>query len=217
MADQDSRQGTRYTTPELLAYVDRVHAAHDPGLETAFATPEQQDMPAIMVGKSEGRFLELLLRLARAERVVEVGTLAGYSAIRMARAVGPSGRIYTIESNPEYATRARSNIAEAGLAAVIEVVVGTGVQMLPTLVEHGPFDAVFIDADKASYDHYGRWARDNLRPGGLLIGDNAYLFGKLMDEDDTAAAMRRFHEEAAAHFDSVCVPTPDGMVLGMRR
>jgi caffeoyl-CoA O-methyltransferase len=75
---------------------------------------------------------------------------------------------------------------------------------------------VFLDADKARYDLYGRWARDNLRPGGLLLGDNAYFFGRLLDETEDAQAMRRFHQEMAAHFESVCIPTPDGLALGVR-
>src|SRR5438046_564862 len=111
MADNDSRRGARYSTPELLEYVDRLHAAHDPGLETAFAAPDRQKMPAIQVGRSEGKLLELLLKMAQAKKVVEVGTLAGYSAIRMARALPPNGKLWTIEFDPRHAEVARSAIA----------------------------------------------------------------------------------------------------------
>ena len=83
--------------------------------------------------------------------------------------------------------------------------------------ERGPFDAVFIDADKLNYDHYGRWALDNLRRGGVVIGDNAYLFGDLMTDKAEAQAMRAFHELIASTCDSVCAPTPDGMVVGIKR
>lgn len=217
MADNDSRKGFRYTDPELLAYVDRVHASHDAGLAAAFETPDGTDMPAIMVGPSEGRFLELLLRLIGARRVVEIGCLAGYSAIRMGRALPPDGHLWSIEYNPAFAETARKNIAAAGLADRVEVVTGAGLDVLPGLEGHGPFDVVFIDADKGNYDRYGAWAEQNLRPGGLLIGDNAYLFGNLLDESETAAAMRRFHERASEAFDSVCVPTPDGMLLGLKK
>jgi caffeoyl-CoA O-methyltransferase len=217
MADKDSRAGTRYADEEILAYVQRVHAAHDSGLEAAFSSPERDDLPAIQVGPSEGRLLEVLLRLVGARRVVEVGTLAGYSAIRCARALGQGGRLWTIEVSASHAEVARRNIATAGLEDRIEVVVGAATAVLPGLEAHGPFDAVFLDADKENYDSYGRWAAAHLRPGGLLLGDNAYLFGHLLEDTSGAAAMRRFHEEAAQQFDTVCIPTPDGLLLGVKK
>jgi caffeoyl-CoA O-methyltransferase len=215
MADNDSRAGARYHTTEILDYVGRVHAGHDPALRRAFATPE--GVPAIMVGPSEGRLLELLLRLAGARKVVEVGTLIGYSAIRMARALPADGKLWTIEYDPRHAELARDNIAAAGLADRVEVLVGAGADVLPTLDGHGPFDAVFIDADKQSYAIYGRWAAKHLRKGGLLLGDNAFLFGELLEDSERGRAMRAFHEEAAQSFESVCIPTPDGLLLGIRQ
>jgi len=149
--------------------------------------------------------------------VVEVGTLAGYSAIWIAKALPENGRLWTLEKDRRHAEVARESLRQAGVADRVEVLVGDAVDLLPGLATHGPFDAVFVDADKGRYDRYGRWAAKNLRPGGLLIGDNAYYFGKLLDESEEASAMRRFHEEAARHFDSVCLPTPDGLLVGMRR
>jgi len=218
MADQDSRAGSRYTTGELLDFTNRVHAAHDAGLSAAFDAPGREDMPAIQVGASEGKTLEILMQMIGAKKIVEVGTLAGYSAIRLARGMADGGMVWTIEFDPRHAEVARANIETAGMADDIEVLVGAGVDVLPTLEAHGPFDAVFIDADKGNYDKYGIWAADNLRVGGLLIGDNAFYFGELLNESKPeAAAMRRFHEQAAERFDSVCVPTPDGMLLGVKR
>lgn len=217
MADNDSRGGARYSTPQLLEYVDQLHAPHDAGLAAAFDAPSKEGMPAIQVGRSEGKLLELLLRLGQAKKVVEVGTLAGYSAIRMARALPPDGKLWTIEFEPRHAEVARKAIAAAGLSGKIEVVVGAGLDVLPALERHGPFDVVFIDADKENYDGYGRWAAKNLRQGGLLLGDNAYLFGELLAKTPRAEAMRRFHEEAARDFESTCIPTPDGLLLGIKR
>lgn len=217
MADKDSRAGAHYADPDILQYVERVHAPHDAGLAAAFAAPDREQMPAIQVGQSEGRLIEILLRMCGARRVVEVGTLAGYSAIRCARAVGDQGHVYTLEVDPRHAEVARANIEAAGLTSRIDVLVGPAVAMLPTLEQHGPFDAVFIDADKESYDKYGRWAAQHLRTGGLLLGDNAFFFGSLLDETPGAQAMRRFHEEAARAFDTVCIPTPDGLLLGVKR
>ncbi|HTM22739.1 MAG TPA: O-methyltransferase [Kofleriaceae bacterium] len=217
MADTDSRKGLRYSSEEVVAWVDRVHAGHDPALDAAFQAPARHDMPAIMVGASEGKLLELLVRLVGARKIVEVGTLAGYSAIRLARGMGAGGKLWTIEYDPRHAEVAREAIATAGVADRVEVLVGAGVDVLPTLDRHGPFDLVFLDADKQSYDKYAEWALVHLRPGGLIVGDNAYFFGKLMEDSDGGRAMRRFHERVAAGCDSVCVPTPDGLVVGIRR
>ncbi|MBT8493305.1 MAG: O-methyltransferase [Deltaproteobacteria bacterium] len=215
MADNDSRAGQRYADAEIMSWVDDVHARHDDALELAFGAPGREDMPAIQVGRSEGKFLELLTRLTGAQRVVEVGTLAGYSTIRLARGMA-GGKIWSVEYDPRHAEVAREQIAAAGLDHSIEVVVGSGVEVLPTLEQHGPFDMVFVDADKDSYAFYGQWAANNLCRGGLLIGDNAFLFGKLLEDTPRGSSMRRFHEDAAKHFDSVCLPTPDGMLVGIR-
>jgi caffeoyl-CoA O-methyltransferase len=216
MADQNSRAGrARYDTPAIIEYVDRVHAGHDAGLAQAFAVPA--GIPTIQVAPSEGKLLTLLVQLVGAKKIVEVGTLVGYSAIRMARGLPPGGKLWSIEYEAKHAEVARANVAAAGLSDRVEVLVGAGVDVLPTLVQHGPFDVVFIDADKQSYDRYGAWAAANLRKGGLVIGDNAYLFGELTGEGERPAAMRGFHEGVAAAFDSVCVPTPDGMVVGIKR
>lgn len=215
MANQDSREGTRYETPDIRDYVNRTHASHDAGLAGAFAVPA--GIPSIQVGPSEGKLLHLLLRLVGATRVVEVGTLVGYSAIHMARALAPGGKLWSIEFSDEHARVARDNLAKAGVANSVEVLVGAGRDVLPTLVGHGPFDVVFIDADKESYEAYGRWAVEHLRQGGLVIGDNAYLFGNLMDDSERGRSMRGFHEIVATHCDSVCIPTPDGLVVGIKR
>jgi caffeoyl-CoA O-methyltransferase len=217
MADNDSRAGLAYATPEILDWLARVHAPHDAALATAFDAPAAHGMPAIQLGPSEAKAVGLFLKLAGARKVVEVGTLAGYSALAMARALPADGHVHTIEFDPKHAQVARENVAAAGLASRVTVREGAGLEVLPGLVRFGPFDAVFIDADKRNYDGYGRWAADNVRRGGLLIGDNAFLFGRLLENSEEAAAMRRFHEEARAHFDTVCLPTLDGMLLGVKR
>jgi caffeoyl-CoA O-methyltransferase len=173
-------------------------------------------MPEIQLGPAEGRLLELLLGLIGARRVVEIGTLAGYSALWMARALPPGGHLWTIESDPKHAGIAAEVIGEAGFGDRVTIIKGDAADVLPKLQDSGPFCAVFLDADKGRYDVYGRWATENLRPGGLLIGDNAYLFGRLLGDGEDAEAMRRFHEDMARHYDSVCVPTPDGLAVGVR-
>jgi len=217
MADDDSRAGHSYATAEILDWVARVHAMHDAALARAFDAPRRHGMPAIQLGPSEAKGLALLLKLAGARRVVEIGTLAGYSALAMARALPEDGTVFTVEYDPKHARVARENVAAAGESARITVLEGAGLDVLPTLEPRAPFDAVFVDADKKSYDLYGRWAAKNLRKGGLLVGDNAYLFGRLLEDSAEAAAMRRFHEESTEVFDTACLPTPDGLFVGIRR
>jgi caffeoyl-CoA O-methyltransferase len=201
----------------VLTFVEKIHAPHDAGLQAAYTSPERHGLPAIQVAPSEGKLLELLMKLIGAKRVVEIGTLAGYSTIRLARGMSEGGKVWTIEIDPKHAEVARQNLAEAKVADRVEVCVGRGADVLATLEKQGPFDAVFVDADKESYDLYGRWAAKHLRRGGLLLGDNAYFFGRLMEKSAGAEAMRRFHEEAAQTFDSVCAPTPDGLLVGIKR
>jgi caffeoyl-CoA O-methyltransferase len=217
MADKDSRSGLSYATREILDWLAAVHAPHDAGLARAFDAPAAHGMPAIQLGASEAKAVALFLKLAGARKVVEVGTLAGYSALVLARALPEDGHLWTIEFDPKHARVARENLAAAGFQDRVTVLEGAGLEVLPHLVRFGPFDAVFIDADKGNYDRYGRWAADNTRSGGLLVGDNAFLFGRLLEDSPEGAAMRRFHEEARERFDTVCLPTPDGMLLGVRR
>lgn len=217
MADTDSRAGLTYATREILDWVARVHAPHDAALARAFDAPAAHGMPAIQLGASEAKVVALLLRLAGARKVVEIGTLAGYSALVMARALPEDGRLWTVEFDPRHAAVARGNLAAAGVAERVTVLEGAGLDVLPSLEEETPFDAVFVDADKRNYDAYGRWAAKHVRKGGLLVGDNAFLFGRLLEDSEEGAAMRRFHEEAREAFETACLPTPDGMLIGVRR
>lgn len=217
MADQDSRSGTTYVTADVLRWLEQLHAPHDAGLQGAFDAPALHAMPQIQVGPAEGRLLELLAGLVGARRIVEIGTLAGYSAIRLARALPADGRLWTFEIDPRSAEIARGSVAAAGLADRVTVIEGRATERLAEIEHEGPFDVVFVDADKERYDQYGRWAARHTRPGGLLLGDNAFFFGRLLEDSDGARAMRRFHEEARDHYATVCVPTPDGLLLGVRR
>ncbi len=218
MADFDSRDGARYAQAEITRYTDAVHAPHDEALRRAFDAPEREGLPAIQVSASEARLLELLLRLAGARRVVELGTLAGFSALRMARALPPDGHLWTVEADPSHAAVARANIEAAGFTERVTVIEARGADAIGPLAEQGPFCAVFLDADKAGYATYAAWAAENVRPGGLLLADNAYYFGKLLEpENEAATSVRHMHEDSRAAFETVCIPTPDGLFLGIRR
>jgi caffeoyl-CoA O-methyltransferase len=217
MADHESRQGKGYSDEAIREFVNKAHAPHDAHLQAAYDAPAQNGMPSIQLGPAEAKFLALLLRMVEAKKVVEVGTLAGYSALWMARSLPSDGHLWSIEVDPKHADVAQKNLAAAGMKERVTIIEGPALGVLGILEKHGPFDAVFVDADKGSYDQYGRWAAKHLRPGGLLVADNAFYFGELMEDTPEAAAVRRFHLETAKAFDSVCVPTPDGMVVGLKR
>jgi len=216
MADPRSRKDYRYADDAISAFLAEVHTPHDEALQVAFEAHERHGIPPIQVGPAEGKMLALWLKAIGARKVVEIGTLAGYSAIWMARALPEGGKLWTIDNDPKHAEIARANLERAALSDRVEVCLGDGLEILDELTGEGPFCAVFIDADKARYDRYGRWAIANLRSGGLLLGDNAYLFGQLLEDDARGAGMRRFHQEAAAALESVCAPTPDGLLIARK-
>ena len=225
MADPDSRAGRRrYDTPEVLAYVQELYSPEDPALLDAEEQARAAGMPAIAIGPSEGKTIQLLLRLVGAVKVVEIGTLAGYSAIWIARALPPGGHLWTCEREPKHATVARGVLERAGLGDLVTVIEGPAEQTLAELERYAPFDAVFVDANKEAYQYYGEWATRVLRPGGLLIGDNAYLFGYLDGREPDGEggvspaairSMQGFHRLLAERYESVCLPTPDGLAVGM--
>jgi caffeoyl-CoA O-methyltransferase len=217
MADPTSRAGQSYATPAIVELVDNIHAGHDAALERAYRSPQAHGMPPISLAPSEAKLVQLLTRLHGTRSAIEVGTLAGYSALHIARGLMPGGVLDTIELDPRHAKIAEENIAAAGLGDRVRVHVGSAAEILERLRPKAPFDMVFLDADKEGYPEYAKWAAEHLRPGGLLIADNAYYFGALLDAHDAARAMRRFHEALPDRFDSVCAPTPDGLVVAIRR
>jgi len=154
-------------------------------------------LPAIQVSPPQGKLLQLLVRLVGAGKILEFGTLGGYSAILMARALPEDGRLITLEAKPEYAEVARRSIDEAGVGERVEIRVGPALEALPGLENNGPFDLVFIDADKVNTPNYFAWALDRTRPGGLIVADNVVRDGTLADADsadEATRAQRRLHE-----------------------
>jgi len=180
-----------------------------------------EGIPAISIGPAQASFLQILLRAARAREVVEVGTLAGLSAIAMARALPPGGVVRTIELDPRHAAFARRWIARSDVADRVEVHAGAGADVLRTFAAHSA-DAAFLDADKGSYGLYLEECLRIVRPGGLLLADNAFAFGQLFHErpaDPEAPAMEAFNEKMAREprLQSVIVPLGDGCWVGVKR
>jgi predicted O-methyltransferase YrrM len=155
----------------------------DATLDATVAASEAAALPAIAVSPLQGRLLELIARGVRARNVLEIGTLGGYSTICLGRGVGPDGRVVSLEYEPRHAEVARSSIAAAGLSGVVEVRVGRALDLLPGLREDGigPFDLVFIDADKEGNADYVDWAIGLARPGTVIIVDNVVRGGTVVD------------------------------------
>ncbi|WP_067245140.1 O-methyltransferase [Microbacterium resistens] len=156
---------------------------NDPALEAALAAQQAAGMPAIEVAPVSGKLLGLLVRMSGARRVLEIGTLGGYSTIWMARAVGDGGRVVTIEAEPGNARVARTSIDAAGVGGVVDIRIGRGADVLPTLIREEPFDLVFIDADKESNTLYLDWAARLGRPGTVVVLDNIGRDGDIVDPD----------------------------------
>jgi|SRR5215471_8355439 len=183
-------------------YVTDLLVPPDPALDAAVEATEAAGIPQMQVSPSEGKLLHLLARLVGARAILEIGTLAGYSAIWLARALPEGGRLVTLEAEPAHADVARANIERAGLAGVVDLRVGRALDTLPRLAEEGagPFDMVFIDADKASNVAYLDWALRLTRPGSLIVTDNVVRGGALADptqSDPSVLGARRLHERLA--------------------
>jgi predicted O-methyltransferase YrrM len=178
---------TQTTTPEDVdAFLNSTLIGDDPALSAALESSDAAGLPQIAVSAQQGKFLSLLAGAIAARRVLEIGTLGGFSTIWLARGVGPQGRVVTLEYEPKHAEVARANLQRAGDADRVEVVVGAALETLPTLTG-GPFDLVFIDADKENYVPYLEWAIKLARPGTIIVADNVIRQGKVLAAQDDAA------------------------------
>ncbi len=159
----------------------------DPVLEAAREANASAGLPSIDVTATEGKFLHLLARLAGARRILEIGTLGGYSTIWLARALPADGRLITLEIEPKHAEVARANLEKAGVAHLAEIRVGRALDLLGELDRQGtePFDFVFIDADKSNGPSYLAWALSHARPGGVIVVDNVVRDGYIVDDGNT--------------------------------
>jgi predicted O-methyltransferase YrrM len=184
-------------------YIGEALMKGDPTYDFALKNSDAAGLPAIQVSPAQGKFLQLLAQSMGARRILEVGTLGGYSTLWMARALPADGQLITLEFDPKHAEVARANIKEAALPPSIEVRVGDAKQTLPALAAEGgaPFDLIFIDADKSGYPEYFKWALKLSRPGTVIIADNVVRNGGVVDAASTDASVlgvRRMNELVAA-------------------
>jgi predicted O-methyltransferase YrrM len=182
------------------SYVEELFAPRDEALEAALRDSREAGLPQINVSPNQGKLMQLLAEISGARRMLEIGTLGGYSAIHLARALPEDGTLISLELDERHAGVARKNIERAGLSGKVEVRVGDAKELLSKMAEggEGPFDLIFIDADKEGYPEYLDWSLRLSRPGTLILGDNAIRGGSVIDpDDDSARAMREFNERLA--------------------
>lgn len=183
-------------------YFDGLLVREDDALALAAADSEAAGLPPHQVAPNQGKLLNLLARIHGARRILEIGTLGGYSTIWLGRALPADGRLVTLEVDPQCADVAAANVARAGLEHIVDIRRGKAIALLPQLVDEEPFDLVFIDADKPSNPDYLRWALKLTRPGSVIIGDNVVRDGAVTDatsSDPRVQGVRRFTELIAEH------------------
>lgn len=180
------------TPADVDDFLDTTMVGDDPVLTAALEASDAAGLPRIAVSAQQGKFLSLLAGAIKARSVLEIGTLGGFSTIWLARGVGPDGRVLTLEYEPKHAEVARANIDRAGVGDRVEVLVGPALETLPTVTE-GPFDLVFIDADKQNNAGYLEWALRLTHPGSVIVVDNVIREGAILSSgaDDVVRGTRR--------------------------
>ena len=207
-------ENTRELLEEIDGYIEGLFGTSDEVLEATLRDSRRGGLPDINVSPNQGRLLQLMVEISGARRVLEIGTLGGYSAIHLARGLPDEGRLVSLELDEHHADVARNNIERAGFSEVVEIRVGDAHELLNDLAEQGeaPFDLVFIDADKEGYPDYLQAGLRLVRPGSLILGDNTIRGGSVLDpQEGTARATREFNRLVAED------PRLHGIVLPLIR
>jgi predicted O-methyltransferase YrrM len=183
-------------------YISRLVGHEDDVLRATIQSINDANIPSISVSANQGKFLHVLARTCNAKRILEIGTLAGYSTIWMARALPKDGKLISLEYEPLHAKVAKDNIAKAGLSDVVDIRTGKAIDLLAQLVanKEGPFDMIFIDADKPPYTEYFQWSLKLSRPGTLIVADNVIREGNVLDtgsSDEIILGVQRFNSYVA--------------------
>ena len=210
---------------DLLDYIRETFAPEDAVLRDAKARLAAHDshLVGIQVGAEEGKLLQLLIKLAGVNSVIEVGSLAGYSAVWMARALGEGGVVHAINKDAQHYELLQETIRQSALN--IQPHLGDAREILKTLEANAPYDMIFIDADKGGYVDYLNWAEKHIRKGGLIIGDNTLLFGHVNAKEKPEgtsqrawSAMREFNERLSdsSRYDSILIPTLEGLTVARK-
>ncbi len=200
MNDDNMQQQARIRQ-NIEQRITQVFAQEDEGLRFALANAKASGLPEIQISAIQGKFLQLLATMCNAHRILEIGSLAGYSGIWLARALPVSGRLLTLEIDAKHAEVVRSSFEHAGVADRAEVRVGKALETLPKLTSEDPFDLVFIDADKPPYPQYLQWALRLTRPGSIIVADNTVRGNRLLEPeavtDEVEKAVAQYNQDVA--------------------
>ncbi len=205
---------------KLDEYVDKLYVSEDDTLKWIQAEADRNELPTISVRPFEGRLLQMLIYISGAKTVVEIGALAGYSGTWIARALPPDGKLYTLEKSSKHAAVSRASFQKAGVSDKVELLEGDAHDSLKKLAARGPFDVVFIDADKESYPAYLAWAVENLRKGGLVAAHNAFRSGRVLDPKEEPDRMMDVFNQALAketRLESFILAIGDGLAVGVKK
>ena len=188
------------TRQQIEAAITHQFAVEDEGLKYVVIASQQAGLPAIQISPIQGKLLQLLAVTCNAQKILEIGSLGGYSGIWLARALPPNGRLITLEINPSHARLARDALTRAGVSDRAEVRVGKALDLLPEMEDEVPFDFVFIDADKTPYPQYLEWALRLTRPGSIIVADNCIRSGKAFEEpeDEGMAGIVEYNKRIAS-------------------
>lgn len=209
---------------QLRAFINRElearFAPEDDALRDSIAKAQAENIPAIQISPLQGKLLQVLAMACGARRILEIGALAGYSGVWLARGLLPDGKLISVEVSPKHAEIARATFAAAGVSDRAEVLVGPGLDLLPTLVSEAPFDLIFIDADKENYPSYLDWAIKLSWTGSLIVADNVMRFGRpfqVPPPDGDAAGIAAYNRKILEHprLVSVAFPTDDDGMDGL--
>jgi len=206
---------------QISNYISSLFALEDTSLLNAREDSPSHGLPTINIKPEEGRFLQFLARVSGAKKAVEIGTLGGYSGIWIARGLLPGGKLITLDKETKHAEVARTHFAAAGLSEVIDVRIGEAHRLLIELISEGPFDFIFIDADKPGYPAYFDWAVENTRIGGIITAHNAFRKGSvagLGQDDESSELMRQFNQQVAGNerLISTIYPAGDGTLISVK-
>ncbi len=211
--------------PEIIEYVDQLIQPEDSCLSEIRDRAEENKIRPIHVAKFDGRHIEVIARATGAKKIVELGTLAGYSTVCLARALPKDGKIWTFEYVPRHAECARESFRKSGFENQIEIIIGSALESLPKINHLGPFDLVFIDADKINYANYLDWAAENLRVGGVILADNTFAWDMITQKDFESdnemvdvQALQKFNDKIAnsPRFRTTMLPTGEGLTLAVK-
>jgi len=224
-----SKKSYAQTEPGIADYVEVLFQPVDAPLASIRASSKSAGLPEIQVGPMDGRHLEVLTRMLNPRLAVEIGTLGGYSGLCLARGMQPGGRLFTFEKNEKHAVVAKENLESAllkeNLKVSFQIHVGSAIELLSGIEREGPFDLVFIDADKPGYPAYLKWAIDNLRIGGVVIGDNTFAWGevhraheKVGNELMMVGSLDKFNRSVASdsRLRGTILPTAEGLTVAVK-